>query len=536
MLTHPRTVQHNVFEVWRSPGRFTKNPDVIRLDSGRLMLVYCDNDAHWSLETQIITILASDDDGRTWFKHREVDRADLREGDERLVTPRLSLLNDGRLVVIIDHDDFGHFHEDQPPGNWLYWSEDGGDTWSGHQETAIPGFEPDRILDLPDGRLGVVSHVMRGDSQEFAVVLSCSDDGGATWYEYATVAHDGYHRFCEGAIVIMGGGRELACLMRENHSAGIPSFVAFSRDNGRSWTAPQMLPFSIHRPYGKQLPDGRVLVTGRQVSGGLGTYAWCGDLHREAGQYAVGGPRRKYAAELTAEALVIRNKPEHECRYTLLPPESSRSEIVLEAEVRVEADGDEPVAYMAVSKIRGLRGPVVLYIGRSWIALTVQSIDFRKSVDMTRYRRLTVHHRRGLLQVRVDGETLIHGCVFREEDRLANFHGGGDLAARTGFGQLGDAGASFWKRVTYRVTNPSLPQTNWVWQASAGEWPDEYQRRRLIQIHANHPDQKPSPDHGYSSWLELPDGRIFLVDYTNCGDQPHKSHLVGVYLHPEDYA
>ncbi|TBL78979.1 sialidase family protein [Paenibacillus thalictri] len=536
MLTHTRSVKHRVFEVWRSPGRFTKNPDLIRLPSGRLMLVYCDNDAHWSLETQIITLLASDDDGQTWFKHREIDRADLRKGDERLVTPRLSQLNDGRLVILIDHDDFGHFHEDQPSGNWVYWSEDDGETWTTYRETGISGFEPDRMMDLPDGRLAVVSHVMRGDSQEFAVILSCSDDGGSTWYEQATIAHDGLHRFCEGALVVLNGGKELACIMRENHSAGIPCFAAFSRDHGVSWTTPQMMPFSLHRPYAKQLADGRVLVTGRQVSGGLGTYGWCGDFHKEAGSYAIGGPRRKYAAELSAEALTIINQPDHECRYTLLPPESSKSEVVFQAEVKIEADTDEAVAYMAVSRLRGIRGPIVLYIGRNWIALTTHTVDFRKPVDMSDYRKLTIHHRRGLLTVQVDGETIINSCVFWEADRLGNFHGGGDLAARTGFGQLGDTGKSCWRELSYKVTNPTLPQMNWRWRAADVLWPDAYQRERMIEIHANHPDQKPWPDHGYSSWLELPDGRIMFVDYTNQGDEPHKSHLVGVYLHAEDYA
>jgi len=39
MHIHPRSVAHKVFDIWRSPGRFTKNPDLIRLPSGRLMLV-----------------------------------------------------------------------------------------------------------------------------------------------------------------------------------------------------------------------------------------------------------------------------------------------------------------------------------------------------------------------------------------------------------------------------------------------------------------------------------------------------------------
>ena len=255
MRIHTRSLAHKVVDIWRSPARFTKNPDIVVLPTGRYLLVYSDVDAHWSLSNQVLTLLASDDQGATWFKHRELDRADLELGEERLVTPRLSQLKDGRLVVIVDHDDDGHFHEDQTPGNWLYWSDDGGDTWSPAQrENGIGGFEPDRIVDLPDGTLGVASHLMRGETQEFAQVLWTSDDGGRSWTERSTIAHNGYHRFCEGAIVVLDSGRRrMACVMRENHSGGIPSFVAFSDDNGHNWTDPQMLPFALHRPYAKQL-------------------------------------------------------------------------------------------------------------------------------------------------------------------------------------------------------------------------------------------------------------------------------------------
>jgi len=85
---HTRSVAHKVYDVWRSPDRFTKNPDIVQTLEGRLLLVYSDNDLHWSQTTQILTILASDDRGKTWYKFSEVDRADLQKGDERLVTPR----------------------------------------------------------------------------------------------------------------------------------------------------------------------------------------------------------------------------------------------------------------------------------------------------------------------------------------------------------------------------------------------------------------------------------------------------------------
>ena len=532
MLNHTRSVGQKVFDIWRSPGRFTKNPDIVVLQTGRYLLVYSDVDAHWSLSSQVLTLLASDNQGATWFKHREVDRAELARGEERLVTPRLSLLKDGRLVVIVDHDDDGHFHEEQTPGNWLYWSDDGGDTWSPAQrENGIGGFEPDRVMDLPDGSLGVTSHLMRGESQEFAQVLWTSDDGGRSWTERSTIAHDGYHRFCEGAIVVLDSGRRLACVMRENHSGGIPSFVAFSDDNGQSWTQPQMLPFALHRPYAKQLPDGRVLVTGRHVNGGLGTYAWVGDLEAEAGSYGIGGPRRKYAAELKDEALIIENLPEHECRYTLLPPESPFSEIDFEAELRVEAsDGHAAVAFMSISRLGQL-----LKIGPDHVSITRGRHEVKHSADMTRFRKVALRHRRGWLQVQIDGASVLHTCVFREETLASDFHGG-DPMRRTQFGQFGDSGRSYWRCVSYRLDNSKLDNFTWIWEASSGEYPDQYQRERIIQIHGNHPDQKPWPDHGYSSWIQRQDGSIYLVDYTNAGDVADTAHLVGVNIVPDDIA
>ena len=65
-------------------------------------------------------------------------------------------IEDGRIAVICDHDDFSHFHEDQPPGNWIWWSVDQGASWDGPHKPDIKGFEPDRIMELPDGRLAVV--------------------------------------------------------------------------------------------------------------------------------------------------------------------------------------------------------------------------------------------------------------------------------------------------------------------------------------------------------------------------------------------
>ena len=201
----------------------------------------------------------------------------------------------------------------------------------------------------------------------------------------------------------------------------------------------------------------------------------------------------------------------------------------MEAEIKVEGPPGTAVAFMAVSGMGR-----ALHIASDRIYAFRGRTDTDRPVDMTQFRRLTLHHRRGLVEVRVDGHMLLRGPVYREEARLGGFFGGGPLGGYTHFGQVGDEGRSYWRSFSYTAKNRTHADFSWSWRAEDGLWPDDYQRRRLIQIHANHPDQKPWPDNGYSSWLRLPDGRIFLVDYTNCGDVPNTSHLVGVYLEPED--
>ena len=82
------SLHHTTFDVWRSPGRFTKNPDLVRLPSGRLLLVYADTDRHWASDYVILTLLGSDDGGRTWSKQAEVARADLQAGRGAAWSPR----------------------------------------------------------------------------------------------------------------------------------------------------------------------------------------------------------------------------------------------------------------------------------------------------------------------------------------------------------------------------------------------------------------------------------------------------------------
>jgi len=142
-----------VWTIWNPPGRFTKNPDMVRFPDGRLMLVFCETDQHWALEFSKITTLESSDGGKTWGNPRIIASADITKGEERWVTPRLSRLKSGRLVIVCDHDDYHYYHVDRPSGIWMWTSDDNGRTWSAPHNTGVKGIEPGRVIELPDGTL-----------------------------------------------------------------------------------------------------------------------------------------------------------------------------------------------------------------------------------------------------------------------------------------------------------------------------------------------------------------------------------------------
>ena len=219
----------------------------------------------------------------------------------------------------------------------------------------------------------------------------------------------------------------------------------------------------------------------------------------------------------------------------LLPPESAFSDVDFEAELRVEAsDGHAAVAFMSISRLGQL-----LKIGPDHVSITRGRHEVKHSADMTRFRKVALRHRRGWLQVQIDGASVLHTCVFREETpRQSDFPWWRSHAAH-----------AIWAMGRFRTQLLAMCISYRLGQSQARGLclalgrlrfrraiPDQYQRERIIQIHGNHPDQKPWPDHGYSSWIQRQDGSIYLVDYTNAGDVADTAHLVGVNIVPDDIA
>jgi hypothetical protein len=133
--------------------------------------------------------------------------------------------------------------------------------------------------------------------------------------------------------------------------------------------------------------------------------------------------------------------------------------------------------------------------------------------------------RKGLVEVAIDGKTVIYKIV-RDEVPLR----------QTWFGKAREHEGEVWFRdLTYYHRNQTELDHLWSWQAKLGQYPDQYQMDRILEVHDNPPGEEQAPDNGYSSWVELPDGQIFMVDYSNRGDPAPTAHLYGAYFSPADF-
>jgi len=63
-----------------------------------------------------------------------------------------------------------------------------------------------------------------------------------------------------------------------------------------------------------------------------------------------------------------------------------------------------------------------------------------------------------------------------------------------------------------KVDNADDYSIDWSWVPSQG-YPDQFRRDRTVVLDYAYP-----ADCGYSSWTQLPDGKIIIVDYTTGGN------------------
>jgi hypothetical protein len=287
----------------REPGQYLGHPTTVLLEDGKTMIVVYPK-GHGK---GAIVMKRSSDGGMTWSPrfpvpenwstsletptiHRTVDP----EGKKHLIL--FSGLYPARMAV--SDDDGATWSPLKPIGDW------GGIVVMGSVERLKDG----RYLAMfhDDGRFLRVNGKL---TQTMTLYKSLSDDGGTSWSEpEAIFAADSIH-LCEPGILRSPDGKQLAALLRENRRAH-NSYVIFSNDEGETWSTPRELPLALtgDRHTGKYAPDGRVLISFRDMAKGSPTF---GDWVAWVGTYGdiVNGREGQYRVRL------MDNKKDADCAY-----------------------------------------------------------------------------------------------------------------------------------------------------------------------------------------------------------------------------
>jgi hypothetical protein len=104
-------------------------------------------------------------------------------------------------------------------------------------------------------------------SPTMTLYQTLSHDGGLTWGEPTTIFASVKLGLCEPGMVRSPDGKQIASLLRENRRVK-NSHVIFSRDEGKHWTKPRELPWTLtgDRHTCKYTPDGRLVISFRDMA------------------------------------------------------------------------------------------------------------------------------------------------------------------------------------------------------------------------------------------------------------------------------
>ena len=262
---------HRQVIVDQEPGQYLGHPTTVLLDDNRtLITVYPKGHGRGA-----IVMKRSTDAGLTWSErlptpenwatskevptiHRVVDK----QGVKRLIM--FSGLYPIRMAV----------------------SEDDGQTWTPIEAIGDYGgiVTMGSVVRLANGDYLAMFHddgrfIRKGSKKEDPMKMTLyqviSKDGGLTWSQPETLYADHRVHLCEPGIIRSPDGKQLAALLREN-SRRRNSFVIFSNDEGKTWSAPRELPAALtgDRHTGKYAPDGRLFISFRDMPARMTTAFW----------------------------------------------------------------------------------------------------------------------------------------------------------------------------------------------------------------------------------------------------------------------
>ena len=525
--------------------------DVALTNSGKLVCVWRETAAHAAGTWSRLVMKNSSDLGKTWSQRMILD--DGAKIDWLL--SNVVRLKDGRFVInaVTTTGD-----------GYLFWSEDDGERWSGPQPTGTKGIGPRRIVELHNGTLLQPLHrelprINHWRNRARTIVYQ-STDGGATWNLLSVVADSDVLALCEAPMVQLPDGT-VVCYYRETSILHHPTYKNFSYDNGKSWTKPEPTGVVAFQPNTTLLKDGRVLLTYLNVGGNCAAYAWCGDGYDSTGAQASACWRNDGCATLTPEGLRIKTTGDPKSRppYFLFPPaESDKSTIVFEARLKCleNATGDACIINIIEA------GELRFYPDRVDLVheplpqkskpipkwgkniKVVESFDV-DATEFHTYRIVRTPDR--ILTVSVDDVQRLKTDKLMKTRPVRFGAGGhdyncfgtsphipGQASVRHAVVPQKTKGESCWQSVSLRVTNPTLSEYEYNWQASSGQYPNQYERDNLLEIAYD-----PKGDVGEPHSVELPDGRIYCVYHTAAKSEKGRvesrnPYIMGCYIHLSD--
>jgi hypothetical protein len=583
--------------VWRRPGRHVTVarhnpettprerawlgfPDVVQTGPTRLVCSYATGAAHGGGGDTVV--LHSDDLGRTWGGPCLVHQGGVN-------CPRLQRLRDGSLLVVCDT-------HGEPYVVHAYRSRDGGHHWDAVGRLCAPeagghsGCVPSHVLELPDGAWLLVSSwagsgpwsLERGELLE----VYRSTDEGAGWQLHSVVAEPP-RSLSEASLARAADGR-IWLFAREAHGL-LPGVKTFSDDGGRTWARLREMPFPmIGRTAVRWLRDGRLLSTCRAQVGRAGLWAWAGAPEEETRAGIVGAHFNDgRSVGLRDGALHIDNDGYRGqfTQYYLRGPDGPEGTVELTAEAQVVSNrgGAATLSIPYVGRLRLFSDRVALahepsvsafvqpgrfhtYRVRAKAGRVVLWIDGDQAFDSSRADARTAptawspipsspyvygfgNEPLWLGQWNLGSERCELGAADWQADGERGVLGEGLVAIpptlMLGMGVAGEqitprvTGHSIWRRVESCLRHPVHGERRQSWDASRDGFPDQYQLDQVLEVDAS----IRGSDQGYSGWVELDDGRVFVVNYTDdaapaCASTPDwptgLPWIRGTYLHGRD--
>ena len=538
--------------VWRKPGKhviIARNPDrwmgfptVVQTGPDKLACAYNDGRGHGGGGGAFIR--HSNDCGRTWSE-------ELMVHPEGVNSPRLQKLKDGTLLLLADV-------YDSKFSVVFYDSYDGGNTW-GNQRWLDPieaggnaSSVPSSVAELDDGSwLLAASHYPGGSpwagTEGEQLEFYRSPDRGKTWKLHSILKPPFPYSIGEPTILTLPDGK-LLMYIRDNGSS-FPGHKAYSNDNGKTWKL-EGLPFLVNgRTCAGFLKDGRVMLTTRSPYPGrafLG--AWIGYPYDKT-EFSIAGTHFNDARSAGIKDGLLHIDSDGRCgqftQYTVRYPDSPESIIDITARVKVVSNSGH-AATICVPYAGKLR----LFPDRAEFAVDDQSFTIR--VQQGEFHTYRVVSGNGRAKVFVDGlveldTDEVNNHVIRipwTPSGLSHYpfsFGNEDVRPSMAFMSYPDqymhkdvTGYSIWSSVETITDDPKTGRRTILWKAADG-FPDQYQLDHIIEVDAS----VCGWDEGYSGWVELDDGQIFVVNYTD-DMAPSLNGIFGVpyirgtFLEPSD--